>query len=356
MGRTLKFGVTALAVGLAAWGAYWFATQNGDSGPAVGVPATTAVVVEASPVRLGPLVRKVDTIGTLRSEESVVLRPELSGRIVKIGFREGQPVEKGQILVALDDSIAKAEVAEAEASLALSKANYERAKELTSRGAASQRARDEAVAAMHRDEASVALARARLAKTKIAAPYAGVVGLRQVGVGDYVSPGQELVTLDVIDPIKIDFRIPELYLSAVREGQTVEFELDALAERAFTGAVYAIDPKVDINGRSLVIRARGPNTGNLLRPGLFARVELILDRRDAVLFIPEEALIPQGTDHFVFKVVDGTAHWTQIDIGPHSEQDVEVISGLRPADLVVTAGQMKLRDGVAVAVRPGTGE
>lgn len=351
MGRGLRNAVIVVVLGLVGSAVYLGVTWEGGETTANGVAGATSVVVEASAVSAGPLVRKIDTIGTLRSEESVVLRPELSGRIVTIGFKEGQPVKKDQVLVALDDSIAKAEVAEAEASLALSKANYERAKELTSRGAASQRARDEAVAAMHRDEATVALAKARLAKTKIAAPFTGVVGLRKVGVGDFVGPGQDLVTLDVIDPIKIDFRIPELYLSAVREGQTVEFELDALAGRAFTGAVYAIDPKVDINGRSLVIRARGPNTGNLLRPGLFARIELILDRREDVLFISEEALIPQGTDHFVFKIEDGIARLTQIVIGSHDEQEVEVISGLQAGDLVVTAGQMKLRDGAAVVVR-----
>lgn len=353
MSRTGKIGA-ALAV-LIAGGAvlYWQGLGNGAPSEAGAPSGAYSVIVEASLVRRGELVRSVDTIGTLRSDESITLRPELSGRIVKIGFEEGQPVERGQLLVALDDSIYKAELAEAQASLALSRANYDRAKELATRGAASKRTRDEAVAAMSRDEASVALARARLDKTKMTASHAGVVGLRKVGVGDYVSPGQELVTLDVIDPIKIDFRVPELYLSSLREGLHVEFRLDALPGESHAGTVYAIDPRVDINGRSLAVRARASNTDRRLRPGLFARVELILGRQDDALFIPEEALVPEGRDHFVFKIVDGKAHWAQVTIGHHKGNEVQINSGLQFGDLVVTAGQMKLRDGVGVTVRPG---
>lgn len=353
MGKINKTG--ALIALLLAGGAavYWVVFGNGSPSEALAPGGAYSVIVEAVPVRQGELVRSVDTIGTLMSEESITLRPELSGRVVTIGFEEGQPVEKGQLLVALDDSIYRAELAETKASLALSKANYERAKELATRGAASKRARDEAVAAMRRDEASVALARARLDKTKITAPHAGIVGLRKVGVGDYVSPGQELVGLDVVNPIKIDFKIPELYLSSLREGLTVEFDLDALPGKTYTGAVYAIDPQVDINGRSLAVRAKASNEDGILRPGLFARVELILERQDGALFVPEEALVPQGSDHFIYKIDGGKALWTRIAIGYHKGNDVQVLSGLQLGDIVITSGQMKLRDGAMVSVRSG---
>ncbi|MGE0667580.1 MAG: efflux RND transporter periplasmic adaptor subunit [Sphingomonadales bacterium] len=350
MRNNRNIGVAAIAVLVIAAGAYWGFFRNGE--PANAVPAGgNAVIVEAAQVRVQPVQQEVSAIGTLRSEDSIVMRPEIAGVVTSIGFKEGQPVHKGQLLVALDGSIYEAELAQAEASLSLSQANHQRAAELLARGAASQRTRDENLTKMRMDEASVALARARLAKTRITAPYDGVAGLRKVAVGDYVTPGQDLVTLDVIDPIKLEFRVPELYLAQVAMGQTVKFQLDALPGQTFEAEVYAIDPQVDVDGRSLAIRARAPNAERLLRPGLFARASLGLARHENAILIPEEAIIPQGTDHFVYKVVAGKATMTQVKPGIRRDGVVEIVSGLTPRDTVVTAGQLKLREGASVNVR-----
>lgn len=345
-----KIGIAAFAALLVAAGAYWLWFKNGE--PANAVPAGgPAVVIEAATVRVAPVQQEVNAIGTLRSEDSIVMRPELAGVVRAIGFQEGQPVRKGQLLVALDASIHEAELAQAEASLALSKANHQRAAELLAKGAASQRTRDENLSKMRMDEASVALAKARLAKTRITAPYDGVAGLRKVAVGDYVTPGQDLVTLDVIDPIKLEFRVPELYLAQLAMGQKVTFQLDALPGRTFRAEVFAIDPQVDVDGRSLAIRARAANADRLLRPGLFARASLGIAVHDNAILIPEEAIIPQGSDHFVYKVSGGKATMVQIKTGVRRDGVVEVTSGLKPRDVVVTAGQLKLREGAAVSVR-----
>ena len=218
-------------------------------------------------------------------------------------------------------------------------------------GAASQRTRDESLSKMRMDEATVALARARMAKTRITAPYDGVAGLRKVAVGDYVTPGQDLVTLDVIDPIKLEFRVPELYLAQVAMGQTVKFQLDALPGQTFEAKVYAIDPQVDVDGRSLAIRARADNSDRVLRPGLFARASLGLTRHENAIMIPEEAIIPQGTEHFVYKVTGGKAAMTQVKTGIRRDGVVQILSGLSATDTVVTAGQLKLQDGTPVHVR-----
>jgi membrane fusion protein (multidrug efflux system) len=346
-----KVGFVLLAVVLCGAAAWWLFFRGDEPASAHVPPAGMAVVVEASPVRIESIIDEVKAIGTLRSEDSIVLRPEISGRVVALGFKEGQPVRKGQVLVTLDASIHQAELAQAEASLTLSRANNARAAELLARGAASKRTGDETLAKMQMDEASVALARARLSKTRILAPFDGVAGLRKVAVGDYVSPGQDLVALDVIDPIKLEFRVPELYMAQVKVGQTVRFDMDALPGRSFEGIVYAVDPQVDVDGRSLAIRGRADNGDRLLRPGLFARVSLTLARHENAMLIPEEAIVPQGTDHFVYRIVDGKAAMTQIGTGIRRENMVEVLSGLTRADRVVTAGQLKLHDGAAVSVR-----
>jgi membrane fusion protein (multidrug efflux system) len=349
-GANRKIGLVALAVLLGGGALYWAFVRDGD-GAGAATPGAGAVVVEAARVTVAPVADEVNAIGTLRSEDSIVLRPELAGRVVAIGFEEGKPVRRGQVLVALDASVPEAELAQAEASLTLSTANHQRASDLLARGAASPRTRDETLAKMRMDEASVALARARLAKTRIAAPYDGVAGLRRVAVGDYVSPGQDLVTLDVIDPIKLEFRVPELYLAKVGAGQTVVFRLDALPGRTFEGTVYAVDPQVDVDGRSLAIRARAANADRLLRPGLFARVSLTLDRQENGLLVPEEAVMPEGTEHFVYRLASGKAALTKVETGVRRDGMVQILAGLTAQDTVVTAGQLKLHEGAAVSIR-----
>ena len=219
--------------------------------------------------------------GTLRSDESANISTEIDGRVQGVHFTEGQTVEQGALLFTLDDTVYRAELATAEANLQLSERNNERAMELLQRNAGTVRARDEAEAQLAIDHAEVDLARARLDKTRITAPFAGVVGLREVSVGGYVTPGQDLVNLEDIDPIKVDFPVPERALSAVEVGQAIEVTVDAWPGRTFEGEVYAIDPQIDAQGRSIAIRATIDNQERLLRPGLFAAVRLITARRDA---------------------------------------------------------------------------
>ncbi len=308
----------------------------------------SSVPVEIALVRLATVTDAVETVGSLVANESVVMSPELGGRVEAIEFDEGEPVEKGQALIILDDDIYQAELAQAKASLELSRTNYQRAQKLLRRSAGSVSARDEALAQQRLHEATLALAQARLEKRTIKAPFGGTVGLRTISVGDYVQPGQDLITLVDADPVKVDFRIPEAFLPSVRTGQTIEVKLDAYPGQVFEGTVYAISPVVDVNGRSLLLRARIPNPDGYLKPGQFARVDLIFDLREDALLVPEEALVPRGDERFVFRVVDGKAVMTRVQIGDRIGDDVEIISGLNEGDRVVTAGQLKISDGAAV--------
>jgi membrane fusion protein (multidrug efflux system) len=327
----------------------------GASGPPPGVP------VEIAKVTAAKLAETVRAVGTLRSDESVMVRPEIAGRVVETPFAEGQVVEAGALLVRLDDSIAKAELVEAEAAYVLARQNHLRARELMEKGAGTARARDEAQARMDMDRARVELARARLAKTRIQAPFAGIVGLRQVSLGDFVASGQDLVNLESVDTVKLDFRIPERHLAQIAVGQKVEAETDPFPGRLFAGQVLAIDPLIDASGHSIAVRARLPNPGRVLRPGLFARVVLTVSEAEESIVLPEQAIVPRGDKFFVFKVEGGKAALTAVEIGRRVAGQVRITRGLAAGADVVVAGQMKIQDGAPVtpiaapsAAKPGS--
>lgn len=348
-------GIVVLA--LAAAGLWWF---YGRSQPMAPPPAQTPTggmpptAVEAVRVSVGPIARRIDAVGSLRSNESVTLRPEIAGRVAEIAFLEGQPVRQGQVLIRLDAATFAAQLEQAQANLALSEANNARASQLYARGAATERARDEALATLRVQRAMVEVARAALDKTEIRAPFDGVAGLRAVSVGAYVQPGQDLANLESLNPMKVDFRVPEVFLGAVRSGQTLTVSVDAFPGRGFAGSIAAIDPRVDESGRAVVIRATVPNTDGLLRPGLFARVSLVLREVAAAITVPEEAIVPRGEQSLVYKVVGEGFEAVPVILGIRRGGSVEVVQGLAPEDTVITAGHMKLRPGARIKAVPPT--
>jgi membrane fusion protein (multidrug efflux system) len=207
-------------------------------------------------------------------------------------------------------------------------------------------------------EAQVELARARLDKRTLEAPFEGTTGLRNVSPGEFVAAGTAIVNLEQLDPLKVDFRVPEIFLAAVAPGQRIALAIDAFPGREFTGLVKAINPLIDATGRSIVVRAEIGNADRTLRPGLFARVRLTLAERGNALFVPEQAIQPQGDRTFVFTVRDQgegkpkVARQTEVKLGNRRRGEVEVREGLAPGDLVVTAGLLKIRDGVPIAPQP----
>ena len=336
---------------------YWAGKSSVPApGPAGAAPtaATGApppgVVVEASRVAIMKLPQSLNAVGSLRSDETVVVRPEVAGRIANFAFREGERVAEGQVLVRLDDSVQKADLDRARANLVLSRTKHERAIDLRNKGFVSTQALDELENSVKVAEADAELMTARVNKMTLRAPFAGTVGLRLASVGDYVKEGQDIVNLESLDPLKVDFRLPELALSQLQGGQTLQISLDALPDKTYDGKVFAINPLIDANGRAIVIRAQVPNRDGKLRPGMFARVRLFTsDIRDSVV-IPEEALFPVGDDKYVYKVVEGKAQRQKVGIGQRREGRVEIVNGLARDDVVVTAGVIKLREGVAVTI------
>jgi membrane fusion protein (multidrug efflux system) len=303
--------------------------------------------VEVAKVTSTAVTDEVTAVGTVRANESVMMRPEISGRVAKLHFAEGQLVKRGQVLVSLDASVLAAEIQQAKAELALSRNNFKRTEELAAKEFVSARAKDEAAANLQIQEAKIALAEARLAKSTIRAPFSGRVGLRQISVGDYVREGADMFSIEDTARVKVDFRLPERYLAAVRPGQRLRIGTDALPGKEYAASVELVDSLVDANTRSFLVRGTLANPQEALRGGMFARVRLSLAERAAVLLVPEEAvtLTPSqgGNASFVFKVANGKAIRTKVETGARRNAQVEIKSGLAAGDVVVTAGQIKIR-------------
>lgn len=383
--------VTVAVVGIAAasGAAWWVQSRPGgqqqvgsltSGGSRSGAGAQTAVPsgaasgpratgVEVAKVEVMRLQDDAQAVGTLRSRQSVMLKPEVAGRIRALGFADGARVRRGQMLVQLDDTLQQAEVSQAQAQLSIARANTRRNQELVAQGFVAQRVLEESAANQQVAEAQLSLVQARLGRMRILAPFDGTVGLRNVNLGDYVKDGADLVNLEDLSTMLVDFRLPERYQTRLKPGQSVELQLDALPGRRFKARIQALDPLVDANGRSVAVRAELPNADDaLLRPGMFARVTTVFGVNETALVVPEAAIVPQGGRQYVIRVVEpsavpGTATAAlgpevktvslrqEVKLGVRLGGKVEVSAGLSEGQTVIVAGQQRLqRDGTPVRV------
>ena len=332
----------------------------GPGGPGGGQRGGGVPAVEVAQVATAALQDDAQAVGTVRSRQSVTLRPEVSGRIAALSFQEGAAVRRGQVLIKLDDTLQRAELSQAEAQLSIARANLKRNQELVAANFVAQRVLDEGQASLQVAEAQVALARARLERMVVRAPFDGVVGLRLVDLGAYVKDGADLVNIEDTSQLMVDYRLPERYQTRVREGQAVEVSLDALPGQRMRAQIVAVDPQLDTSGRSLLVRAALPApAGTHIRPGMFARVTTVFEVFEQAVMVPEEALVPQAGKQIVYRVEregDGESAKTvsrrvEVELGARRGPQVQVLSGLQAGDTIVVAGQQRLqRDGTAVRV------
>jgi membrane fusion protein (multidrug efflux system) len=367
--KSLYTVVAIVGIAAASAAAWWYQQQPQKpkeptqvSGAAAGAaPAAGGAArvpsVEVARVESVRLTDDAQAVGSLRSRQSVMLRPEVSGRVTRINFRDAERVRRGQLLVQLDDQLPMAQVKQAEAEVSIARANHKRNQELVEEKFIAQRAVDESAANLQVAEAKLALARATLARLKIVAPFDGVAGIRNINVGDYLKDGADIVNIEDLDAVYVDFRLPESFQTKVRPGQTAMVEVDALPGRRYGAVIQAIDPLVDANGRSIALRGCIDNRHLQLRPGMFARVTTVFSARDDARVIPEEAIVPQSGRQFVYKLVDGPdqdtriARRVEVQVGARQPGRVEITSGLQPGDLVVTAGHQRIqKDGTPVRV------
>ena len=370
--RPLKLSTSLIAaVALAgAIGAAWWFQRPSQSKPATDGPARVAsapaaggtaagpVVVESALVRVRPLSEDVEAVGSLRSRQGTVVRAEVGGRVTQINFRDGQRIRRGQLLVQLDDRLQRAQVQQAQAELSIAETNHRRNSELVSKGFISRRGVDESAAAVQVAQARAELARATAARLRVLAPFDGVAGLRNISVGDYLKEGSDIVNLEDMNAMFVDFRLPERLQARVRPGQTARVQVEALPGSAFAAVVQAVDPQIDADGRSLNVRGCIDNRLLQLRPGMFARVNTRLGDDRPALMVPEEAIVSQGGRQSVIRLLraegkDGQPGWTSqradVQTGTRLAGQVEIVRGLADGDRIVTAGQQRIqRDGAPV--------
>lgn len=363
-----KTVLTLVAVAVLAGGGY-FLQQRGDlakiaptiaalwgnkSESSVGGSAEKPRQPNASPVEIAAAKKvtisdDITAIGTLLSDESVQMAAETSGRISQILFKEGDRVEAGDVLIKLDDTLIGAQLVDAEARLSLAQATHDRAATLRKSGNTAQSTLDTARTELSVAQSVLDLVKAQHEKLSIKAPFPGVLGFRTVSPGAYVTAGTPLVNLEKLDRLKVVFSAPEIYLQKLAVGQIIEVRPDAFPGQTFEGAVYAIDPAVDVNGRAIKLRATLDNRAGLLRPGLLVRITVKGVPRSAVT-IPESALVPRGNDLLVYRTDNGKALETKVLAGRRDSGFVEILQGVEDGQQVVTAGQARLRDGSAVEI------
>lgn len=318
------------------------ACQPADSAPAAGAKKKPPASVEVMPVRTGEWQSSFATLGTLRANESLALRPEVAGRVTALGFQEGAAVRRGQLMVQLDDSAARAELNQAEASRKLADADLGRARSLVAPGliAVNEVERLQAQAAVAK--AAVDKARSALSKTRLLAPFDGRAGLRQFSPGELVQPGQALVTLVSLSPMKLDVSVPEREASGLRVGQAVSAIIPALNNLAVTGQVQALEPALDGAARAQQVRVLVANPAGKLQPGLSAQVRFLQAGPRRVLLVPDQAIVPQGGRQVVYRLQGDEAVLTPVAVGERKEGLSEILSGLKAGDVVVVSGQNKL--------------
>lgn len=320
----------------------------GQGGP----PGGRQVTVESMMVSTAPLESTVDAVGTVLADASAVLRAEVAGPIVERHFEEGQEVQKGDALFSIEADILEAEFNEAKANVEQSEAEYTRAQELVNSQLVSATEYDTARANYNVSVARLRSAESRLSKTIIRAPFDGFAGLRRINVGDYATIGQELVNVVRLNPLRVDFSVPETLLARVQPGQGIDVTVGAFRNESFAGVVTAIDPQIDVTGHSMAVRARLPNPDLKLRPGLFAQVTVSLAVNPSAIMVPEQAIWPIGNDKTVFVIEEGVANQRTVTIGDRKPGWVEIVSGLEAGEEIVVVGQMKLYPGAAVRAVP----
>ncbi|MBV6642546.1 MAG: efflux RND transporter periplasmic adaptor subunit [Cyclobacteriaceae bacterium] len=325
---------------------------DGDSSAMAGGPATRPKLTVDGLVLAGQeLKNQINITGTILADESVLLNSEVAGKVSEILFEEGQFIKKGKLLVKLNDDEIKADLERLRFILKLNEDNEYRQKQLLEKEAISREEYETALTTLNTSQAEIRVLQARLEKHYIKAPFDGIVGLRSISVGSYLNPGTAIAELFKIDPVKVEFSVPSKYLQLVNVGDRINFSVDAYPDEVFNGEIYAVEPQVDPQTRSIRIRALANNKKNQLYPGQFARINLILEVIDNALLIPTQAVIPELNGKRVFTYKNGKVVSQSIETGLRNEENVQVATGLSPGDTVITTGVLQINHGSEVNIR-----
>lgn len=316
------------------------------SGPRLGevkIPVRGLVVTQV------PLENKIGVTGSVLANEEVELRSEVSGKVVKILFKEGSHVKQGNLLVKINDADLQAQLQKAESSKKLLEEKEARQRKLREINAISQEQYDESLNELNGLKSEVDLLNAQIQKTEIRAPFDGVVGIRFISEGSYISPATLVARMEDISLVKIDFSVPEKYSNIVQKGNKIRFTVEG-SSRQYEGTIYAMEPRIDPVTRTLRLRAIARNERESLVPGSFAKVDLVLNRQEAAVMIPTFAVIPDAEGQKVYVARNGRAALVSVETGLRTEEQIHVLKGLQPNDTLLTTGLLQLRPGVAVNI------
>lgn len=350
----LKYVIYTLIVVGIAYLIYYRISANkkveGMGGPGGAKGASgKALQVEGVVVAASAFTNNLELSGTLEANESVTLRSEVAGLVTSINFKEGSTVNKGALLVKINDRDIQAQLQDALTKQQLAVTTENRSKLLLEKGAISQEEYDTSLASLQSLKAQSQLIRAQLAKTAIYAPFSGRIGLRSISAGEYLTPATVIANLASINPLKISFSVPERYIGQIKTGADVDFTTDGI-NKTFTGKIFAIEPGIDVQTRSLQIKALVPNPDNELLPGSFAKIKLSINMSKDALLIPNEAIIPVLEGKTVFISKNGKAQQVDVEAGTRTAENIVITSGLKIGDTVLTTGAMALKPDAPVKV------
>ncbi len=346
-------GATTLFAALVACGGESDGGAPGGGPPGGAGGGRPPTPVDVAIAMVDTVVESIGANGQIEAIQSIDLQPEVSGRLVEILVGEGREVRQGTPLFKVDDAEIRAQVERLEAEMDLAEQALRRTRELIERNASSAADLEQAEAAARSMRAQLQLQQTRLERTVVRAPFAGVVGERFVSVGDNVTPQTPLTTLQTADPQRVAFQVPERYAGLLEVGQEVTFEVASVPGRTFTGTVDFVDPRVQLPGRTIIVKARTPNPDRVLKPGMFIEARLVVDVRPEAIVVPEDAILPlAGADYVWVVTAEGTASRREVRIGVRRPGFVEIVSGVEPGAQVVVGGIERLGEGAPVAPMP----
>ncbi|MCB0488886.1 MAG: efflux RND transporter periplasmic adaptor subunit [Cyclobacteriaceae bacterium] len=329
----------------------WSNGSEGPKNPAAAAARRGPSVVPVEALVLNPtrLDNVVVVTGSVQPNESLELKSETAGKITNIYFKEGKAVKKGELLVRVNDEEIRATLEKQKYNRKLNQDIEFRQRKLLEKEAISQEEYDNALNKLNTTKADIAVLEAQLDKTMIRAPFDGVIGLRYVSEGALISTSTAIANLYNVSPAKIEFAIPGRYSTQVKSGQKIKFTVESDTIN-YEGEVYALEPQIDANTRTLTIRALAENTKGMLLPGQFVKVELVLGTTNNAILVPTEAVVPELNGHKVFVAKNGKAMEVPVQTGIRNNTNLEIISGLHPQDTLITTGILQLRNGLDIQI------
>ena len=323
--------------------------DGGGDNSAASPASSQAIPVSVRIIQPARLNNTIHSNGSLLGNEEVELRSETSGKITKIYFQEGTKVKKGDLLVKINDADLQAQQLKNDLKQKLAEDKEFRYRKLLEKDLTSQQEYDAVLNELNIIKADIEYTKALIDKTEIRAPFDGVVGLRSVSEGSYITPSIKIATLQSTNPIKIEFAVPQKYYSAIKAGKAIHFTLPGTG-KTYSAKIYAVEPKVDPVTRTILVRALVANDKGELVPGAYTEIDVVLDEIDNAMLIPTEALVPDASGEMVYLYKNGTAHPQNVKSGIRTETDVQILSGIQQGDTVITSGIVQLRAGAAVSI------